>query len=195
MVNPCVILARKRILDRSVFSNAVIIHIVNAVSFVNVLNSVYVYIVQSLTSNVDSVIKVYANKDGVIFLIMVKRRVVKRKAKRKPSRKDVKFSKAIQSLQRLKPSQRCVAIRHANDKFIRDIVSHVRKLRRKKLSAKMNDTIKKHAKTFRLIANPKVSLKRKRKTLSQKGGFGPLFSILAPVAGSLIGSLVRKIVS
>ena len=96
---------------------------------------------------------------------------------------------------RRKPTKFVKAIRQSNDKFIRDVVSHVRKLRRKTLPAKMKDTMKKHAKTFRVIANPKVSLKRKRQTLSQKGGFGPLFSILAPVAGALIGPLIRKIVS
>ena len=95
----------------------------------------------------------------------------------------------------MRPSQRCVAIRQSNDKFIRDIVSHVRKLRRKRLPAKMNDTIKKHAKTFRLIANPQKSLKGKRQNLSQKGCFGPLFSIFAPVAGSLLGPLIRNMIS
>ena len=114
---------------------------------------------------------------------------------KKRRQKPTKFVKAIQALKRMHPSQRCVAIRQSNDKFIRDVVSHVRQLRRKKLPAKMKDTMKKHAKTFRLIANPKVSLKRKRQTLSQKGGFGPLLSILAPVAGALIGPLIRSMLS
>lgn len=123
---------------------------------------------------------------------MAKRRVTKRKVRRKTKRKATKFSKAIQSLQRMKGSQRSVAIRNANDKFIRDIVSHVRKLRSKTLPSKMKGKVKKHAKTLRFIGNPKVSLRRKRKVLSQKGGFA-LLPLLAPLAGAVLGPLVKRI--
>ena len=92
----------------------------------------------------------------------------KRKTKRKSSRKDVKFSKAI---------------RHSNDKFIRQIVSRVRKLRTKKLPPKMMKVVKDHAKQLHSISDPKVSLKRKRKLLVQKGGFVfRMLSMIDPVA-------------
>ena len=55
-------------------------------------------------------------------------------AKRKSGKgKSKKFSTAIQSLRRMKTAQRCNAIRFANDEFIRDIVSNLKKLRNKKL--------------------------------------------------------------
>ena len=119
------------------------------------------------------------------------RRRVKRKTKR--NRKSSKFSKAILSLRRMKPNERCIAIRNANDKFIRDIISHVKKLRTKKLPPKFQKTVKHYSKKLRFISSPKVSLKRKRKTLSQKGGFLPaLLPILAPLAASVVGSIFGR---
>ena len=106
--------------------------------------------------------------------------MAKRRSRRRHSSK---FSSAIQSLRRMKASQRCKAIRFANDKFIRDIVSHVRKLRNKKVSPQVRKTLKRHGKKLRFISDPHVSLQRKRKTLSQKGGFLPAsLPILAPLA-------------
>lgn len=114
--------------------------------------------------------------------------MVKRKAN---SRKSSRFSNAIQSLRRMKASQRCQAIRLANDKFIRDVVCHVKKLRNKKVSPKNKKLLKRHAKRLRFIVNPKISLQRKRKVLSQKGGFiGPLLGALLPVVTSVAGALI-----
>ena len=120
------------------------------------------------------------------YLTMAKRRMVKRKGvKRKPS----KFSKAIQSLQRMKGDQRCNAIRFANDKFIRDIVSHVKKLRTRKVSAKDQKLLKRYSTKLRFISSPKVSLQKKRQTLTQKGGFLPL---LLPILTLAIGAMIAK---
>ena len=101
-----------------------------------------------------------------------------------------KFVKAIQTLKRMRPSQRCIAIRNSNDKFIRDVVSHVRKLRSRKLPLKMKGHVKKHAKSLRLIANPKVSLKKKRQRLSQKGG--GILKVLLPILGTVAGPIISK---
>ena len=108
--------------------------------------------------------------------------------KKKSRRTSSKFVKAIQTLKRMRPKQRYIAIRHSNDKFIRDVVSHVRKLRNRKLSPKMKGIVKKHTKSLRLLANGKVSLKRKRNRLSQKGGgiLGVLLPLLSAVAGPII---------
>ena len=108
--------------------------------------------------------------------------------KKKNSRS--KFRKAIQVLKRMHPSQRCIAIRNSNDKFIRDVVSHVRKLRSRKLPMKMEGQVKKHVKSLRLIANPKVSLKKKRQRLSQKGG--GLLTVLLPMLSAVAAPIISK---
>lgn len=121
---------------------------------------------------------------------MVKRKGGKRRSGKRRSGKTSKFSSAIQSLQRMKPNQRRNAIRYANDKFIRDIVCHVKKLRTKKLPPQLRKTLKKHSTKLRLISSPKVSLQRKRKTLTQKGGFFPaLLPLLAPLAANVLGGI------
>lgn len=124
---------------------------------------------------------------------MSKRRMAKRKSGKRKSSKTQKFSSAIQSLRRMKASERCNAIRFANDKFIRDIVSHVKKLRNKKVSPQVRKKMKNHSKYLRFIVNPKVSIQRKRKALSQKGGFLPaLLPMLAPLAINLLGGIFGK---
>ena len=112
----------------------------------------------------------------------------KTKSRRAPS----KFAKAIQALKRMRPSQRCIAIRHANDRFIRDMVSHVRKLRNKKLSPKMVKQVKRHSQNLRWIANPKISLKKKRNRLAQKGGLAFL-PLLAPIIGAVAAPIINKV--
>lgn len=121
------------------------------------------------------------------------RKPVKRGKRKSGRRKASKFSKAIQSLHHMKPNQRYNAIRNANDKFIRDIVSHVKKLRTRKLPPKVKKSLKHYSTKLRFISSPKVSLQRKRKTLTQKGGFlGALLPMLAPVLGSVLGGIFGK---
>ena len=122
--------------------------------------------------------------------------MAKRRVNRGRAAKASKFRKAIQALRCMKPNQRCSAIRSANDNFIQDIVKCVRKLRTKKLSPKDAKHVKSYATKLRFISSPKVSLKRKRKTLSQKGGFLPaLLPILGPLAASVIGPVVGGLMS
>ena len=124
--------------------------------------------------------------------MMVKRRKANSKGKKRT--KSSKFAKAIGVLRGLKGSQRYSAIRNANDKFIRDIVSHVKKLRSRKLSSKLQKIVKQHSAKLRLITNPRVSLKRKRTALSQKGGLLPaLLPLLAPLAAPLVKPVVDLI--
>lgn len=104
--------------------------------------------------------------------------------------KSSKFSKTIQTLRKMNTADRCKAIRFANDKFIRDMVTHVKKLRNKKVSPQTRKLLRKHRKRLRFIANPKVSMQRKRKALSQKGGFvGALLPLLAPLAVPLLSRI------
>ena len=53
--------------------------------------------------------------------------------------------------------------------------------------------LKRHARHIREVADPKVSLKRKRAVLVQKGGFLPalLVPVLSAVSG-LVGSLLNR---
>ena len=53
--------------------------------------------------------------------------------------------------------------------------------------------LKRHAKQIREVADPKVSLKRKRAVLVQRGGFLPalLVPVLSAVSG-LVGSLLNR---
>ena len=128
---------------------------------------------------------------------MARRRVTKRKSRKVSKRKtnkSTKFAKAIQSLKRMRPNQRVVAIRHANDKFIKDMISHVKKLRTRKLSPNVRKAMKRHSTKLRFLISPKVSLQRKRHTLSQKGGFLPmLLPLLAPLAGAVAGPIINSI--
>jgi hypothetical protein len=113
---------------------------------------------------------------------MAKRKMTKRKSQ--------KFSSAIQALRRMKANQRYNAIRHANDKFICEIISHVRKLRTKKLAPKQRKLLKRYATKLRFISNPKVTLQRKRETLTQKGGFlSAILPMIAPAVGNLLGNI------
>ena len=115
-----------------------------------------------------------------------------KRSKKKPS----KFAKAIQALRRMRPHQRTIAIRQSNDRFIRDVVSHVRKLRNAKLSPKMAKQVKRHSQKLRWFINPKISLKKKRNCLVQKGGFFPaLVPILGPIMGAVAGPLISSLLS
>ena len=61
-----------------------------------------------------------------------------------------------------------------------------------KLSAKGKNSLHKHRKHLRDLASKKLSLRKKRNILVQKGGFLP--ALLAPilsVAASLIGGLIK----
>lgn len=85
-----------------------------------------------------------------------------------------------------------------SDKAIRKIVSYVRKLRTQKLSPQMQKVVKRNASKLRIMSDPKVSLKRKRKLLVQKGGFIRSFVTGGPMTSFTQGllkfgtSLMRK---
>ncbi len=63
-----------------------------------------------------------------------------------------------------------------------------------KLSPKEKKQLSGFKQELRLLANKKLSLRKKRQVIVQRGGFigallAPLASILAPVVGSLLGNL------
>lgn len=57
------------------------------------------------------------------------------------------------------------------------------------LNGQQYQHLKRHKQKVRKLARRGVSLKTKRKILTQKGGFGPLIPLLASVVGPLVGKL------
>ena len=103
------------------------------------------------------------------------------------------FSKAIFNLKTLKAKDRRNAMSMANNRFIRQFCTEVKKLRNKKLSPKTFKNLKRHSKQIRKLIHSKTNMKSKRKMLSQRGGFLPfLLAALAPAVGSLVGSIFKR---
>ena len=88
-------------------------------------------------------------------------------------------------------SNRCKALATVNSQFIRKMSAVVRKLRDKKLKSHQQQRLKRFVPQLRQMANSKVSIKKKRRLLSQRGG--ALASILLPLATTLLPSLMGSI--
>lgn len=99
-----------------------------------------------------------------------------------------RFVAAIRKLRKLQPTLQVQAMRSANDKFIRCMCSAVRKLKTKRLPAKLTAGLQRNAKKIRKLIKPSTSVRVKRKMLSHKGGFLPL--LLAGLAGLAGGPLL-----
>ena len=89
----------------------------------------------------------------------------------------------------MKVNDRSSAIRHANNKFIKDFCSIVKTLRFKKLTQKQLRVVKKHKKSLRRLINSRISIPEKRHTLSQRGG------LLGAVLGSLVIPAIAGLLS
>ena len=82
----------------------------------------------------------------------------------------------------------------ANNQFIRKFCTHIKKLRHAKLNKSQRKVLQANKATLRKLANGKVSLKSKRKMLSQRGGFLPaLIPLIASVAAPAIQGIVGAI--
>ena len=115
----------------------------------------------------------------------------RRKQSTRRSRKK-RFSNAISSLRKMKSNDRYQAIRYANDDFIRDLCSKIGQLKHKKLTPQQQRIVKKYRGKLKLLCNRSSSIKKKRQTLSQKGGILPfLFPLLAP---SLLAPVIKTVV-
>ena len=115
----------------------------------------------------------------IYYLIMAK---ASRRRRQSKKRKNNKFSKAISSLRKMKSNDRYDAIRYANDNFIRDICSQIKKLKHKKLTPQQQQIVKKYRSKLKVLCSRRSSIKKKRQTLSQKGGFLPfLLPMIAPL--------------
>ena len=98
------------------------------------------------------------------------------------------FGNAILRLKKLPKRHQVQAIGMANDRFIRSLCTHVKKLKHAKLPARSAASLRRHRKQLRTLMNSRVSLKRKRQILTQRGG-GVFSSILGSLAGIVIKGL------
>lgn len=111
-----------------------------------------------------------------------------RRRKRSTSRgKNGRLSRAISSLRKMKSSDRYQAIRFANDSFIRDLCSKINQLKHKRLTPQQQQIVKKYRSKLKVLCNRRTSIKKKRQTLSQKGGILPF---LLPLITPLIAKAV-----
>ena len=118
---------------------------------------------------------------------------IRTKRRRKTKRHDSKFSTTLLRLKRLNASQRHQAMKIANNKFIRDFTTEVKKLRQVKgLRPSLQKKLKRHSKALRKLTNKKTSIKMKRKILSQRGGFLPLILAALPAIGSIVGGILSR---
>ena len=113
----------------------------------------------------------------------MKRRTSRKQRSRKSS---TKFRNALLRLKKLKPHHQSEAMKMANNGFVREMCSHVKKLRHAKIEGNRSSALKRHATKLRSLANSKIAISKKRKILSQRGGFLPL---LIPAITSVLGSL------
>lgn len=105
------------------------------------------------------------------------------------------FRRALHRLKRLKQNHQCQAIGMANDAFIRQMCTHVKKLRyNKKVNSKSAQRLKRHRGKLRQLVSPRTTLAKKRKILGQRGGFLPaLLPLLISTVGPLVGGIAKAV--
>ena len=105
-----------------------------------------------------------------------------------------KFLKELKELKKAKPKTRKKLLSGCDKELVKCICDCCYNVVNGniKLSSKQKKRLKRHCMPVRLLASKKVSLKKKKNLLVQKGGFLP--ALLAPIlgiAGSLISGLIR----
>ena len=107
-----------------------------------------------------------------------------------PKKKKSHFIQSLLRLKKLKAGERSQAISMANDRFIRQLCQHVKKLKYAKLSPKARKSLRKHQKSLRSLVHKRTSMSKRRKILMQRGG-GILGNILSsiPIVGSVFDIL------
>ena len=114
--------------------------------------------------------------------------------KRKTGRKKIsKFDQALIRLRKLKRDQQSKAMSFANKSFINQFCNKVKKLRHKKISPKDAKVLRRNSLKLKKLVSKKTSFSKKRKMLSQRGGFLPaLLPLLAPVIGTIASSIFGR---
>ena len=128
-----------------------------------------------------------------------KRRSKRRSKRRQSSSQGATFRRALLRLKNLKGRHQSQAIGMANDTFIRQMCQGVKKLRyNKKVNRQSARRLQRHRANLRQLVSPSLSVHKKRKLLSQRGGILPaliplLLSAVGPVAGGIVGAAANKI--
>ena len=100
------------------------------------------------------------------------------------------FRKALEALNRMNGRYKCRALNSASNQFIRDLsktVNQVRYISPNQITPLMRKRIYKHRKAMRVLADRKSSVKRKKRLLTQKGGF------YGKIIGALLGGILPNI--
>lgn len=108
----------------------------------------------------------------------------------KHNRKCSNFKLILSKLRKLKRPQQVQAIRLANDSFIREFCSHVKKLRYAKMPMVTANKLKRRSKALQILINKKSAIQRKRKILTQRGG-----GIIAPLIAAFLPTIIGAITS
>ena len=124
------------------------------------------------------------------------RKTIVHRAK-KSAKKPTKFQNALLHLKRLPKRKQQQAISIANNKFINQLCSHVKRLKYAKLNARQQKLVRKQRSNLQTLVNKRTSIQRKRQLLSQRGGFLPFLipliaSVVAPALGAVIGKAVNR---
>ena len=131
----------------------------------------------------------------------LKRRLKRRTNKKRHQRRRRKGRKtfkpklihAMNKLKNMGASRRVEEVAAAPDRLIRDMSTALQKVRKRKVTLPkgLAKQVKKHAKVLRSLSNPRMSIKKKRILIKQKGG-GILGTIarLIPVVGPLLGTVL-----
>ena len=119
-----------------------------------------------------------------------KTNVERKKTKKRVSKQSSKFFAALSKLKRMKSVDQREALRQSNDAFIRQLCTHIKKLRHANLSPSLKKRVMRQKKNLRKLILPKTSIRMKRKMLAQRGGFVPLLLAALPAVGAMVGNII-----
>jgi len=116
---------------------------------------------------------------------------------KKSTKKLTKFQTALIRLRKLPRGKQQQAISMANNKFINQFCSNIKRLKYAKLNAKQQKLVRKQRNNLQALVKKRTSIQRKRKILSQRGGFLPfllplLGSVVAPAAGAIAKAVINS---
>lgn len=120
------------------------------------------------------------------------------KGHKKRRRRQVVKTKLVHAMNKLKNmggSRRVKEVEAAPDTLIRDMSTALHKVRKRKVNLPkgLAKQVKKHAKALRTLSNPRISIKKKRSLIKQRGGsilgtIARLIPVVGPVLGGLLDS-------
>ena len=98
------------------------------------------------------------------------------------------FNYELQRLRKLSSHERCAALRCASNSFVKKYCLFVKKMQTAKVSPKLRKEMQRHKKQLRLLTKRGISIAKKRRLLSQKGGW-----LLPPIPGMGLLNMVSKL--